>query len=51
VRLPPALTLEIAGGWHAASSAEHRERRLEGLRLAGLGEDGLVEVSALPGEK
>ena len=43
VRLRPALTLEVAGVWYAASSAEHRERYLEGLRLAGLGEDGLVE--------
>jgi hypothetical protein len=42
VRLRPALTLEVAGVWYAASSAEHRERFLEGLRLAGLGEHGLV---------
>ena len=51
VRLRPALTLDVAAVWYAASSAEHRERYLEGLRLAGLGEDGLVEVSAVPGEK
>ena len=50
VRLRPALTLEVAGVWYAASSAEHRERFLEGLRLAGLGEDGLVEVSAVAGD-
>jgi tetratricopeptide (TPR) repeat protein len=49
VRLRPALTLEVAGVLYAASSAEHRERFLEGLRLAGLGEDGLVEV--VPGAR
>jgi tetratricopeptide (TPR) repeat protein len=49
VRLRPALTLVVAGRWYAASSAEHRERRLEGLRLAGLGEDGLLEV--IPGAR
>ncbi len=46
VRLRPALTLEVAAVYYAASSAEHRERFLEGLRLAGLGEDGLVEEGA-----
>ena len=51
VRLRPALTLEVAGVWYAASSAEHRERFLEGLRLAGLGEDGLVEVGAVAGDE
>jgi adenylate cyclase len=50
VRLRPALTLEVAGVWYAASSAEHRERLLEGLRLAGLGEDGLVEQGAMGGD-
>jgi tetratricopeptide (TPR) repeat protein len=51
VRLRPALTLDIAGRWYAASSTEHRERLLEGLRLAGLGEDGLVEVSAVASDE
>ena len=45
VRLRPALTLEVAGVWYAASSAEHRERYLEGLRLAGLGPNGLVPTT------
>jgi tetratricopeptide (TPR) repeat protein len=44
VRLRPALTLDVAAVHTAASSADQRERYLEGLRLAGLGEHGLVEV-------
>jgi hypothetical protein len=50
VRLRSAPTVEVAGRWYTASSAEQRERYLEGLRLAGLGEDGLVEVTD-PGDK
>jgi tetratricopeptide (TPR) repeat protein len=46
VRLRPALNLELAAVWFASSSAEHRERYLEGLRLAGLGERGVEEGGA-----
>jgi tetratricopeptide (TPR) repeat protein len=47
LRLRPALTLGVAAVPYAASTAEHRELYLEGLRLAGLGENGLVEVTAV----
>jgi adenylate cyclase len=46
VRLRPALTTELAAIRHAASSVEHRERYVEGLRLAGLGEEGLLPAGA-----
>ena len=43
-RLRPALTLDVAVVWIASSRGDLRERFLEDLRLAGLGENGLVEA-------
>ena len=50
VRLRPALTLEVAGRLIRRLQRGAPRALLEGLRLAGLGEDGLVEASAVGGD-